>query len=182
MCRLGDIRCADHDEPIAGAQHEDRRAVQLGQRLEVSTSSGAPRVNRPPEVQDAVDRPQHRVDVVGDQQHARAARTPVVVDELDDGLLVGEIEAGERFVAEEQRGIVGERLADAQALLLSARQQAHRTVGERTRAHGVDERVDARTIAAPRQRQAEPVAVDTERDDVAAPQRRLARQRTLLRM
>ena len=57
----------------------------------------------------------------------------VPVDEADDRLLVGEVEARERLVAQQQRRIVGERLADAQALLLAAREHADGPVGERAR-------------------------------------------------
>ena len=52
--------------------------------------------------------------------------------------------------------------------------------GEVARADGVDEAIDALRVAAPRERQTEPVAVDAERDEVAAAQGRLGRQRALL--
>ena len=106
---------------------------------------------------------------------------PVPVDEPDDGLLVREVEARQRLVAQQQLRVVGERLPDAQTLLLAAGEQTHRAVGELARTDGVDEAVDAAAVAATRERQTEAVTVDAEGDEVAAAQRRVARQRALLR-
>ena len=125
--------------------------------------------------------PSTRVDVVRHEQHGGAGLAAVPVDEPDDGLLVREVEARERLVAQQQPRVVGERLTDAQPLLLAAREQPDRVVGEVARADGVDEPVDALALAAARERQAEAVPVDAERHEVAAAQRGLGRQRTLLR-
>ena len=74
--------------------------------------------------------PSTRVDVVRHEQHGGAGLAAVPVDEPDDGLLVREVEARERLVAQQQPRIVGERLTDAQPLLLAAREQPDRVVGE----------------------------------------------------
>ena len=54
-----------------------------------STSSGVP-IAEPPvgEVQDAVDHAEHRVDVVGDEDHRRVVLAPPPVDQLADPALV----------------------------------------------------------------------------------------------
>ena len=106
----------------------------------MSTSSGrAEREAAVREVQDAVDLAQHRVDVVRDEQHGGAGLAAVPVDEPDDGLLVGEVEARERLVAQQQPRVVGERLADAQPLLLAAGEQPDGPIGEVAGADRVDE-------------------------------------------
>lgn len=117
---------------------------------------------------------------MGHQEHA-GARAAVLVDEAYDGLLVGEVEARERFVAQQQARIVGERLPDAQPLLLAAREHPDRLVREAARSDGVDEGVDALAVGASGDRQAEPVPVDAEGDEVAAAHRGVAGQRAGLR-
>jgi hypothetical protein len=51
---------------------------------------------------------------VRDQQHAGAAGGAVAVDEVDDVALIGQVETGQRLVAQQQTGLVGERLSHAQ--------------------------------------------------------------------
>src|SRR5690606_38375923 len=84
------------------------------------------------------------------------------------------------LVAEQQRGPVGERLADTQALLFATRQRSDRVVGIATRADGLEELVDARAVAAARNGQAEAGAVHAERDEVASTQARAEREGALL--
>ena len=63
-------------------------------------------------------------------EHDRApGLTAPVVDELDDGLLVREVERQQRLVAQQHLRIADERLRDAEALLLTARQQTDRRIG-----------------------------------------------------
>ena len=88
--------------------------------------------------------PSTRIDVVRHQQHGGAGVAAVPVDQSDDRLLVREVETRQRLVAQQQPRVVGERLPDAQALLLAAGEQPDRAVGELARADGVDEAVDSR--------------------------------------
>lgn len=117
---------------------------------------------------------------MGDQQHRGVALAAVAVDEAHDGLLVGEVETRQRFVAQQQGGVVGEGLAYAQPLLLAAREESHGAIGERRRADGLEQLVDACPVLLAREREAEAVSVDAEADDVAPAQRRLAREGALL--
>jgi hypothetical protein len=138
------IRGADDHQPIARAQHEDGRAVQVGERLRgehlVGRAECEPAVR---EIEDAVDLAEDRVDVVRDEQDRGILLAAVPVDEADDGLLVGEVQARERLVAQQQAGLVREGLAGAQPLLLTAGELADGAVGEVAGADRVDERVDA---------------------------------------
>ena len=51
-----------------------------------------------------------------------AVLAPAPVDQLADAALVAQVEAEQRLVAEQQRRVAGERLADPQPLLLAAGQ------------------------------------------------------------
>ena len=96
-------------------------------------------------------------------------------------VLVLQVEAQQRLVAEQQRGVAGERLGDAQPLLLAAGEQSDRAIGERGRADLRHKFGHPRPIGGTADRQAEAVTVDTERDEVAAAQRGAHRQHLLLR-
>ena len=182
VVRLLGVGRADHHQPVARPQHEHGRAVEVGEHPRVEHLVGAAE-HEPPvrEVQDAVHLPEHRVDVVRHEQHGGAGLAAVPVDEADHGLLVREVEARQRLVAQQQPRVVGERLTDAQSLLLAAGEEAHGVVGEVARADGVDEAVDALPLAAAGERQPEAMPVDAERHEVPAAQRGLGRQRALLR-
>src|SRR5205814_2932710 len=97
--------------------------------------------------------------------------------------LVGQVEAVERFVEQEQAGSAGQSLGDEQSLLLAAGHLADGALGVRGRTDQVDDLLDppahvtgAAAPAAPaRHREAPTIAVESEADDVAAshPQARL---------
>ena len=80
------------------------------------------------EVQDAVDHAEHGIDVVRHEEDARTAVASAAVDELGDAALVREVETREGLVAQQEQRVVGERLPDAQSLLLAAREGADRAV------------------------------------------------------
>ena len=103
------------------------------------------------------------------------------VDETDHRALVGEVEAGEGLIAQQEGRIVGERLSDPEALLLAAGELPDATVGVVSGADGLEEAVDASTVTASGEREPEPMAVDAEGDEVAGAQGGLGRQGTLLR-
>jgi len=84
-------------------------------------------------------------------------------------------------VAQQEARVVRERLAGPKPLLLTAAEESDRPVGERSGADGVDQRVDALSVAPLRERQPEPMSVDSERDQVAPAKRGVAGQRALLR-
>ena len=96
-------------------------------------------------------------------------------DQRGDGGLVGQVEAVQRLVQQQQPGPRGERLRDQQPLLLAAGELADRPVGVGGGADQVDHLVDPRAprsrgrwSAPRRQRDAPAGAVETEPDDVDA--------------
>ena len=111
------------------------------------------------------------------EQHRRVAFAALPVDDRGDCLLVGEIEAGERLIAQEQGGVVGKGLADAQPLLLAPGEEADGAVGVCLGAHVAQQPVDALAVAAAAHRQSEARAVHTELDEVARTKARVGRQR-----
>ena len=132
VVRFLGIRRADDDEAVARAQHEDVRAVEVGEHVGAQHLVGrAQREAAVRDVEDAVDLAEQRVDVVGHEQNRGVRVLAMPVDEPDDRLLVGEVEARERLVAQQQARVVGERLSDAQPLLLATGEQADRG-GRRT--------------------------------------------------
>ena len=182
VVRLFGVGRADHDEASARTEHVDRSAVEIAEHARVEHLIGLSEHEAPArEIEDAVDAAQHRVDVVRDEQDRGIRLASVTVDERDHRLLVGEVETREGLVAQQDARVVGERLADAQALLLATREQAHGAVGEVLRPDRADQRVHALAIGAPREGDAPLVPVHTERDEVAPAQRRIARQRARLR-
>ena len=74
VVRLLGVGRADDDDAAAGADHVDRGAVQLAQHLGVAAPRRVCRAEPAAgEVEHAVDHAEHRVDVVGDEQHGGAA-------------------------------------------------------------------------------------------------------------
>src|SRR5436190_5789462 len=163
----------DHEPAVGGAQHLDRGAVEpaegrardhvLGHALD-GLAAG--------DVDDAVEVAENRVDVVGDEQHGDVLLPTDPAHERGDRRLVGQVEAVEGLVEEEQLGSADERLGDQQPLLLAAGQLADGLAGV---AGGVDELEhlrDARrrpgAAGEPRQRDAEARPVEPEPDEVDA--------------
>jgi hypothetical protein len=104
---------AHHDDATAHPQHVDRGTVQRRQPLageDVVRRTDGPAA--PDEVQHAVDEREHRVDLVGDEQHGGAELTATVVDELGDRLLVLEVEGEQRLVAQQHLGTAQQSLGD----------------------------------------------------------------------
>ena len=131
MVGLVGIRSSDDDELAARPHDVDRCPVERREGLGGEhLVRGAEREAPVGDVEDAIHPRQDRVDVVGDQQHRGIAFPTVTVDQSHDGLLIREVEAGQRLVAQQQRGVVGEGLADAEPLLLAAREQPDRAIGE----------------------------------------------------
>ncbi len=115
-------------------------------------------------------------------EHDRGARvTAPVVDELDDRLLVREVERQQRLVAQQHLAVADERLRDAEALLLTAREQTDRRIGVGL---GADRRGSRRRPRAPArvpERQAAPMTVEPEAHEIATADREDAVERMLLR-
>ena len=132
-------RLADDEDPAMDAEHVDVRAVEVGQPLRGEDLVRRP--GRPAAVddeEDPVDEVEDRVDVVGHEEDRPAGPPLPAADEPGDLLLVAEVEARQRLVAEEEPWVADERLGDAQTLLLSAREAADRRLGERRRLDALD--------------------------------------------
>ena len=104
----------------------------------------------------AVDHAEDGIDVMRDEQHGGPALVALPVDDLGDASLVGQVEVRQRLVAEQQHGLVGERLPDPQPLLLATREQAHSAIGVVRGPHALEQGVDTRPIVAARDGKPEP--------------------------
>ncbi len=126
------------------AQHVHVGAVQGGHALGGQDLVG--RAHRPAAVdheQHLVDQPQDGVDVVRHEQDRAARATLPASDDIGDLLLVVQVQAGQRLVAEQELRVPDQGLRDPQALLLATRQAADRRIGVRRCGYGPDRRVDA---------------------------------------
>ncbi len=129
------LRHPDDDDPSPGANYLDPGAVERGQ------ASGShdlvdPADLEPPfgQIQHPVDVRQHRVDLVGHEQHGGSLGSPALVDKSDDLALMAQVERQQRFVAEQQRGIGNQCLGDTDPLLLPAGQLGDRRARQFARA------------------------------------------------
>jgi hypothetical protein len=95
-------------------------------------------------------------------------------------LLLREVKGEQRFVGEDQLGLLGKELGDAQPLLLAARESPDRTVGEPVCVDRGNRLLDQEPIST-RAAKSEAMPVETERDEVASAERQVAVERALLR-
>ena len=127
---------------------------------------------------------------MGDQQHGDALSPADLSHQRGHDRLVGQVEAVERLVQQQQLRPAHERLGDQQPLLLAAGELADRTVGVRPRADQLDHLLDplprrpspraGRAPAEP-QRQPPAVAVEPEPHHIAPAQPRAGVERAPLR-
>src|SRR3954468_9655661 len=124
--RLG---LADDDEPSVGrGEHLDAGAVEAAEGLAGDHLVGrADRGAAFAQVHDAIDVAKDRVDVVRHEQDRHALLLADAGDERSDGCLVGQVEAVERLVQQQEPRPAYERLRDEQALLLTARELTDRS-------------------------------------------------------
>ena len=106
---------------------------------------GADRPLPADEVQHAVDVREDRIDLVGDEEHRGVRLAAAPVDQLAHDLLLREVEREQGLVAQQNVRIGDERLRDAQALLLAARESPDGRVGVVAGADRVDRGVDRGT-------------------------------------
>src|ERR1035437_7820497 len=125
------IRLSDDDQaPVGCAQHLHGEPVQAREGLARDDLADGP-LDGPAtrQVDDEIAIRQQRVDVVCDEQHPDAVPAADVLHERRDGCLVGQVEAVERLVEQQQLRPAPERLGDEQALLLPAGALADRALG-----------------------------------------------------
>ena len=137
------------------------------------TSSTGPASALPAgEVDHPVEVAEQRVHVVSDEQHRDPLHGAHALHERRDRGLVGEIEAVERLVEDQQRRSAHERLGDQQALLLAARELADRAAARTPSAPTSAITSATRPRSVRRARPSEPARAPPE-----APQRRRPRGR-----
>ena len=182
----------DDQPPVAGLQHLHGQPVQPRQRLPRDHLLHRPRHRVPGgEVDDPVQVGQQRVDVVGDEQHGHALPSADLCHERGHDRLVGQVEAVERLVQQQQLRPAHERLGDQQPLLLAAGELPDRAVRVLARADELDHLLDplprppacASSGPAGRERQRQPpaVAVEPQAHHVAPAQPRAGVERAPLR-
>src|SRR5207247_4940926 len=143
------VGLTDDDEPAVGGMKDlDRRAVETAERsardhlfrraLDRAAAG---------EVDDAVEVADDRVDVVRDEQHGDLLLLADAAHERGDRGLVGEVEAVERLVEQQQPRPPDERLRDQQALLLAAGELADWPAGISGGADELDHLRDAGRVA-----------------------------------
>ena len=186
VVRLGEVearvgRLADDEDPAVDAEHVDVRAVQVGEPLRGEDLVGRP--GRPAAVddeEDPVDEVEDRVDVVGHEEDRPAGPPLPAADEPGDLLLVADVEARQRLVAEKEARVADEGLGDAETLLLAARQAADGRLGECRRLDPLDRLRDRALDGRRRATDPPAVPVDAEPDEVAAAQGQVAVERLVL--
>lgn len=123
----------------------------------------------------------HRVDLVGHEDHRGAAVHRLAADELGDCLLVVQVEGVQGFVAEQNLGVGGQRLSGAQSLLFSSGEQSHRHVSVGRGADGMEQLIHTAAQPPGVQSHAESMAVQTQGHHVTGSKRRLLGHGLLLR-
>ena len=128
-----------------------------------------------------VDRGERRVDVVRDEDHGHAPPPVPVGEELHGRLLVVQIQAEQRLVAQQDLGIADQGLGDAQALLLAPRQPPDRGVRIWPRPHQRQHLVDSAVDAARAQGGSPSVSIQTQGHEIAPAQGQVGVEGPLLR-
>ena len=162
---------AHHEVAVPHLDHVDLDAVEVGQALAGQDLAGGARwPSARDQVEDAVDIGQDGVHLVGHEDDGGPAAAPALVDQAGHGALAGQVEGQEGLVAQEHGRVTEQRLGDAQALLLAARESPTGASRVGARAHRLDELVQpgpGGPVGA--QRHAPAATVDPETDQVAGP-------------
>ena len=125
------VGSADHEVTVFDLDHLDVGAVQLRQRLGGHhLLDGADPESAVDQIQHPVHVRQDRVDLVGDDDDRGAGVAAAAVDQLRHQLGVGRVQRQQRFVAQQQHRVAGQRLGDPDPLQLAARHQPDPDVGQ----------------------------------------------------
>ena len=134
------------------------------------------------DVDDAIHHRQQRVHVVRGDQHRDLLFRRDSRQQIDDLLLAGDVEVRQRLVQEQQPRAADQRVGDQDPLLLTAGELADTRVRESLGVDRVEHLVDLASGATrDGQREAEPLPVDAEPDQVPGAQRHVRVQRDPLR-
>ena len=119
------------NDAITAMEHLDVGPIHFAENVRSQHLVGSANANLAArDVDHPVDVGQHGVDLVGDEEHPEVAGPARIVDESGDLLLVAQVEAGQRFVSQQQLRISNERLGDTQSLLLTTRHHRQRRISE----------------------------------------------------
>jgi hypothetical protein len=162
---------AHHDDPSCPADHLHVRPVQLRQHLRGHhLVGGAEPEGAVDDVEHQVGHGQDRVDLVGHEHHRRVVAAPAVVEQLHHRALVVQVQRHQRLVAQQHVRIGGQRLGDAQPLLLAAGQLPDPHLPVVARPDFGEQLVDPGPSPLPGRPDPPPVAVQTEPHQVPTPQ------------
>ena len=171
-----------HQDPVVHPDHVHVLAVQVAEHV------GADHLVRGPggglaagQVDDAVHEWQQRVHVVRRDQHRDALFPGHLAEQADHVLLAGDIQVGQRLVEQQQPGAADQRVRNHHPLLFAAGQVADPGVGEPLRADRTQHLVHQLAPPGRRQREAEPLPVQAQPDQVAGAQRHVRVESYLLR-
>jgi hypothetical protein len=163
-------------------QHLDRLPVQLRQHVGLHDLVGSAGGDLAAgHVDDPVHHRQQRVHVVRGQQDGYLLTPGQVRQQRDDVVTAGDVKVGERLVEQQQLRLADQRMRDHDALLLAAGQLTDPRAGVSVGPDGLEHVLYPLAPLPGRKRQAELVAVDTQRDDIRHPQRHVRVDQQLLR-
>jgi hypothetical protein len=103
------------------------------------------------QIEHSIDQRQDRIDLVRHEQHCGVMAAPTLVDQRRDQVLVGEVEAEQRLVAQQDPRVADQSLRDPQSLLLTAGHGTDGSVGKRLGADLCDGVVDDLAATTPTQ-------------------------------
>lgn len=170
-----------HHDPAPDADDIDLCAVQLRQ------SRGAHHLVRRPDpvpapcqIEHAVHQAQDGVDLVRDEDDGGAGAAAPLFHQAGEGALVVQVEGEQGFVAEQDPRVGGERLRDADALLLAAGEPSEGNVRVGRRTDRIQQVVHPAADRAAGEWQPPAVAVESEAHQVAGAQQRVCGLERLL--
>jgi hypothetical protein len=133
------------------------------------------------QVDEAVHDRQQRVHIVRRDQHRDLLLLSHLAEQADHVLLAADVQVGQRLVEQQQPGAADQRVRDHYPLLLAAGQIADPGVGEPLRADRGQHLVHQLAPPGRGQRQAEPLPIQAQPDQVTGAQRHVRVERYLLR-
>ena len=163
-------------------QHVDPVTVQPAQNLaRDDLVRWAARCPPAGDVDDSIHHREQRVHLVRGQQDGNLLLPGYAGQQADDSLAAAQVEVGQWLVEEQQPGARDEGVGDQHALLLAAGQRPDSGVSEPLGIHRVQHLAHGLRSLPRGEPEAEPVAVQPERDQVPGPHRHIRVEHYLLR-
>ena len=118
---------------------------------------------------------------MGDEEDGEVRGATALIDDRGDLALPPRIERQERLVEQDEAWVAQEALRDAKPLLLAAREQADRDVGEGARPDGIERAVHGRSGRSAGKRESVARAGQPELDELAPADRQIPVEAAMLR-